>query len=275
MSPHPYRCIYLSPHLDDVVLSCGGTIHVEARRGVGSLVVSVFAGSPPSDSPTPFARELKERWGSEGDPVAERRREDVAAVACVGATAEHLSFLDCVYRASPAGEEPLYATEEAIFGPVHPAEDALHEAVLAALRPTLLASPGATIVAPLTIGHHVDHVIVYRAAMALLAGGLPVTFYEDYPYSAEPESVRRGLPALGRGAWHRDTLLFEEQDLRAQQDGVASYRSQISTFWRSLAEMRADLAARAFAVGGGRPGEHRWRIRAATPIGAHAERKAR
>ena len=44
-----YPHVYLSPHLDDAVLSCGGLIHRQVVAGQRPLVVTIFAGTPPVD----------------------------------------------------------------------------------------------------------------------------------------------------------------------------------------------------------------------------------
>jgi len=258
MTASAYSHIYLSPHLDDVVLSCGGTIHRDARKGLRSLVVTIFAGSPSRGAVGPLARELEERWGVGSDPMAERRREDVVAVGRVGAEPVHLHHLDCVYRPDKATGGSLYPYEEDIFGPVHPQEAEYHLEILQDLQPHLERSPEALVVAPLAIGHHVDHVIVFRAALHLAAQGTHVCFYEDYPYAAERQSVARGLPPVEDARWESETSVIEDADLRAKQDAIAAYRSQISTFWCSLEEMRRQVACTAFAIGNGRPAENRW-----------------
>ena len=44
-----HRHIFLSPHLDDVVYSCGGTLGVQVSTGIRPLVITVFAGVPSSN----------------------------------------------------------------------------------------------------------------------------------------------------------------------------------------------------------------------------------
>ena len=41
------RWIYLSPHFDDAVLSCGGVIFEQSRQGIQTEIWTIFAGSPP------------------------------------------------------------------------------------------------------------------------------------------------------------------------------------------------------------------------------------
>lgn len=257
-----YDGLYLAPHLDDVVLSCGGTIHRRAREGRRALVITLFAGSPDEDANTAFSLELKERWGALEDPVGVRRHEDLEAVTRLGAEAAHLPFLDCVYRRGPVSGADLYPTVEHIFGDVHPEEAALHEVLLAALDPYLAASPRATVYAPLTVGHHVDHLVTLRAVRVLHAAGRRVRLYEDYPYAVQPDEVERALALLRAEGLvlAKRCRCFGPEDLEAKADAIACYRSQISTFWQSLAEMRRDIEAYARTVGDGELGEAFWRI---------------
>jgi len=256
---HDYVC--LSPHLDDVVLSCGGIVHRLARGGARVLVVTFFAGSPSDDAITPFALELKERWGNAEDPVAVRREEDMEAVRAIGAQALHLPFLDCVYRQDAARQMAYYPTVEHIFADVHPAEAGLPQALLAELQSRLPRLAAATIFAPLSAGHHVDHILVLQMALALLKGGHKVLFYEDYPYAGKADVLEAALVSWPGYCWSRETIILDEADLQAKGRGVACYASQISTFWKSAQEMLDALRAQALAVGQGPLGENLWQLR--------------
>ena len=88
--------IYLSPHLDDAVLSCGGRISQQTARGEKVLVVTVCAGDPPPAPLSEFAQALHIRWALPFHPVAARRDEDEAALAVLGASALHLPLPDCI-----------------------------------------------------------------------------------------------------------------------------------------------------------------------------------
>ncbi|HHX43258.1 MAG TPA: PIG-L family deacetylase [Chloroflexi bacterium] len=259
MQPSLTRRIYLSPHLDDAVLSCGGTIYAQAQRGERVLVVTAFAGSPANHDLTPFTRELWERWGAADDPVAARRAEDLAALTRLGAQALHLSHLDCVYRQHPATGAPLYPTVEDIFAEVHPAEASLAGALCKELGHLLAAPVRPTVYAPLAAGHHVDHQIVRQMAMRLVDAGVTVLFYEDWPYAEDDETIARALDDGGR-CWRRQTLPLSAEALVAKGDAVAYYASQISTFWSSTEEMRRALRAHAETAGGTGLGEGYWTV---------------
>ncbi len=53
-----YEHIYLSPHLDDVALSCGGRIVKQRSKGENVLVVTVFTGDI-DEYKKPKARKFK------------------------------------------------------------------------------------------------------------------------------------------------------------------------------------------------------------------------
>ena len=97
-------CLYLSPHLDDAALSCGGTIHQQVAGGDRVVVITVFAGSPRTLVSSSLIDELHARWGVGSDPPAHRRREDLAALAQLGAEPIHLAHTDSIYRVGPDGQ---------------------------------------------------------------------------------------------------------------------------------------------------------------------------
>jgi LmbE family N-acetylglucosaminyl deacetylase len=123
-----YDAIYLSPHLDDAALSCGGQIYRLAKEGRHVLIVTLMAGDPPPDGVlSDFARSLHGRWELAESAEAARRREDEAAGQILGAEILHWPIPDCIYRAHPHTGEPLYPTWPAVIDAIHPAEATLIE----------------------------------------------------------------------------------------------------------------------------------------------------
>ncbi len=241
--------IYLSPHLDDAVFSCGGRIALQARMGVSVWVVTVFAGSP--DGPlSDFALLLQTGWGlAERDAPAARREEDREALALLGATPVHGDFHDCIYRRSPDGHF-LYPDWASLWGPIAPEEAALTEA----LAQRLGALPSSAVwVVPLGAGRHVDHRHLRQAAEMT---GRACLYYEDYPYADDEEAVRS---ALGEGKWDAEVIFLDEAVLEAKTAAALCYRSQISSFWADEADLVDRFRAYAQRIGGGRPAERYWR----------------
>ncbi len=258
-----YSYIYLSPHPDDAVLSCGGRIWQQTQAGERVLVVTIFASAPAPDAPlSPFAQELHARWGHLDGADARRRAEDRAALALLGADVIHWPYADCIYRQTPDSHFP-YASEEALWGEIHPGEASLVAELAARITALPLKDGGEGVVyAPLAAGHHVDHKIVRRAVSdppASTDRGYAVVFYEDYPYAEDPRAVRDALGAQAT-QWRAESVPLVEEALEIKIAAIAQYRSQLSTFWTSQAQMAAAIRAFVEQVGGGSPAERYWRF---------------
>ena len=94
------RPIFVSPHADDAVLSCGGTIAALAEAGRRPLIATVFAGEIMDEMAGGFARWKHARWKLQDvDEVRwQRAAEDVAAATAVGADLVWLGLPDAIYR---------------------------------------------------------------------------------------------------------------------------------------------------------------------------------
>lgn len=227
------RRIYLSPHLDDAVLSCGGAIHRQAAAGEPVLVVTIFAGEYTGAGLSAFAQEQHDYWGNPPRPLALRRAEDWAALRRLGAEAQHLDHLDAVYRAGSDGRW-LYTDVDQLFGAVHPADLDSAEgsrALAKQLAGLVPLQPQATIYAPLGVGNHVDHQIVHAAARRLLAMGHRLAFYEEAPYVASPGALEAALETAGAGGWSSQVIPLSPADLAAKVSALAYYRTQLAVLF--------------------------------------------
>ena len=100
------RILIISPHCDDAVFSCGDLLAVHP----GAVVVTVFAGRPPSGGKL---TEWDEASGfQQGDDVMGlRREEDRAALSGLHAEPVWLDFCDSQYKQSPTAAELTDALE--------------------------------------------------------------------------------------------------------------------------------------------------------------------
>jgi LmbE family N-acetylglucosaminyl deacetylase len=256
MQPTTYHALYLSPHLDDVALSCGGQIYQQTTAGHDVLIVTLAAGWPDSNVLSEFAAFLHHAWGlsSSGKPPAEavrevvqaRRAEDARACQRLGAGFQHWNLPDCIYRRHPQSGQPLYTSDEAIFGPVDPAEAPLVHQLAGYLRGL---PPAGRVVAPLTLGNHVDHQLTRQAAE--LAFGHELYYYEDYPYvQRRPEALAE---LLGNDeAWRNQEIPLDSAALQARIAAVATYQSQLPTLFGDAAQMEQLLTTQVQTTGGER-----------------------
>lgn len=255
MTGPPGGELVVSAHLDDAVLSCGGTVAGLTRAGVPVTLVTVFAGLDGDPLP-PFAARYHGWSGfpaSAAELMAERRREDRAACAVLGAGWDHLDVAEAIYRRGPDGR-PRCGTGDDVFSPPGPADAGLLAAVTRELAGRLDRRRPARLHLPTAVGGHLDHVLTRLAGEAAAAGSGPeVVLYEDLPYALDgaagadppPPGEPVAVP-VGPGDWDRKVA------------AARHYASQHPVLWDP--DWPDRLRAHAEAVGGGRPAERRWRV---------------
>jgi len=222
--------IYLSPHFDDVALSCGGLVWEQAHAGTLVSIWTVCAGMPPQGNLSPFAQTLHARWEAGRNAPAERRFEDINACHRLGASYRHFDLADCIYRRDPQSNEVMYASEQALNGPLHPGDgQAVRDLQMEFHR---LLPAEITLVCPLALGNHVDHQLTRLAVEAL---GLKCLYYADFPYVLH--SIAQ-LDSFESNGWESQIYTISDEGLVAWQDSISAHTSQISTFWANEAEMR-------------------------------------
>ena len=224
--------VYLSPHLDDAVFSCGGLIARQKARGDEVVVITVCAGDPPVGELTPFAYDLHRRWGGEGSPVGLRRAEDHVACGRLGASVVHLPIPDAIYRRSPHGEA-FYPDSASLFGAIAAGDATRIDETAAALERAVPHE--SEIYLPLGIGGHVDHRLTRRAAERL---ALPRWYYRDVPYALHDPSGVPGTPPEGAT---EATVVLAEEEIEIWIAAAGEYHSQLSLFWPDYESLEADL----------------------------------
>jgi LmbE family N-acetylglucosaminyl deacetylase len=218
------RIIYLSPHLDDALFSCGGIIWDQVSLGKKVEIWTIFNGDPPVGVLSPFASMLHTRWGQNVNPYARRREEDQKACSFMGVSYLHLGFPECIYRKNPDTGEWLIKSDADLFE----SNEYIEVGLISKIRRKLLSLTKLDddIIAPLSVGNHLDHKLV-RAA----ASGIQQTrkFYADFPYASNP------------GIQYRESLANELKPVffEVSKNGILNwiqairlYRSQLDSFWK-------------------------------------------
>jgi len=241
-----YKAIFVSPHLDDAILSCGGTIHQLTQAGDRVLVVTAMAGDPSTGTLSPFALSLRKRWGLAAEDTAARRSEDVKACRTLGAGWLHWHIPDCIYRRGIRNDQPLYDSEESLFGDINQSENDLLDRMADLMR-SLPSTESMYI--PLGVGNHVDHQLTRLAAERWLEASSFV-YYEEYPYadSNNQLDVMLGNPQL----WCTQIVQLEPDNIEARIKAMACYQSQISTFFDGLDDMAQKVSENTGSIGGER-----------------------
>jgi LmbE family N-acetylglucosaminyl deacetylase len=219
------KIVYFSPHLDDAIFSCGGIIARQVKGHFQVAIWSFFTADPPADNLTYFARILHHRWGKQGSPYRQRREEDIEACSLLSAEWKHFGFEDCIYRNYPSNNAPLVRKKADLFRPVKEPEAFLEDSLFKVILENL--SPEDQIVLPLEAGGHIDHVLVKTIGDRL---SNKKYYYPDFPYAGKLNLVDDLHLPPGADV-NRFPLEPEEIDL--WKKASATYRSQISSFWKS------------------------------------------
>ncbi len=224
------QLLVLSPHLDDAVLSCGALL-ASAAAQLPVTVVTLFTEAGPPPYTLSARRYLRQAGASDaGALYRERRDEDRAALESLGVGWAHAGLTEAQHRRKLAGGHRTWRAallpELVHTYPVYrlhvtsgrlAADDAgtLRAAIafvrwLAGRRPAL-------VLAPLAVGHHVDHVL---ARLAAQRSGNPLIYYSDFPYN------QRHGPDEAFIRRHRLCELRGPRPTQAKADLIRSYRTQ-------------------------------------------------
>lgn len=236
-----HRHIFLSPHFDDVVYSCGGTLGVQVSVGLRPLVITVFGGVPKEGALSQFATDMQRRMGlsqNVADVVAARRKEDAAAMELLNVDYLWLDYPDAAYRGTPA----YYTNDNQLMGgEVHPGDRWIDEELAQALIALRKRLPDTVWYAPLGVGRHVDHQIVCSAADRLTQMGAKVNLYEDFPYVVrQPDALEQRLGEFGNVL--EPGLVEMSEMLHLRQQAAAKYASQTAMNFGDEASMFNSMA---------------------------------
>jgi LmbE family N-acetylglucosaminyl deacetylase len=232
--------LFLSPHLDDVAFSCGGTLALLADRGWRTVLVTAFTATILPATGFALACQLDKGLSPEVDYMALRRDEDRVAAGLLGVA-------DLRWLALPEAPHRGYGSAPELFVDIRPADDIWRKLAehLAALRVELAPD---LILAPQGLGGHVDHRQLIRAVRET-AEGTPVAWYRDTPYAIRNPNAAPFVEA------EPNTTVPIAAALDRKIAAACAYASQIG--FQFGGPEAAGRALREFAAreGGGAPAE--------------------
>lgn len=236
--------LFISPHLDDAALSCGGGISGMVNAGQHVVVATVFTADAPMRQPLSWLAQRNHRaWDIAERPFETRCIEDLKAIRKLGAEPMHLGFLDVIYRVAPGGV-PLY--QKTVVGiPVHDYDWKLHlpglQAKFRSLAEQFAGNP-LYVLSPLALGGHVDHILVRRAVEAVWPQE-QILYYEDFPYAGRSGVMQTWLGAEGADkSWRPVEVALTEKQIADRVAAVACYTSQLRGLFPSEFERLLEIA---------------------------------
>jgi len=161
------RVLIVSPHRDDAAFSCGIAIRALARHAHVTIAnfFTISRYAPLSNIQPELISGL-------------RQQEDVAFAGLAGVELRDLSLIDAPERLESSVSQISTLRE---FGD----EDI---ACIERIREHIVRFDADLVIAPLSLGNHIDHRIANAAARRL--GITATAFYEDLPYAARlPDSA--------------------------------------------------------------------------------------
>ena len=225
------RYIFLSPHLDDIPLSCGAIVHNLTSTGNIVEIWTFFSGSGQINNLTPFAQSLHDRWKLPFNAPEIRREEDIKACAVLGASYRHFDFPDCIYRYDQNGK-PIVEKEEDLYQTIPSSDQYLVDTFAEIIIGNIQVED--FIVSPMSIGNHVDHRIVLASIQKLDLK--KILLYEDYPYIVQSDNHISGIFNLVPRQFN-----LSNKDIENWHKSISQYQSQISTFWQNNERMEQEI----------------------------------
>jgi LmbE family N-acetylglucosaminyl deacetylase len=223
------RLLVISPHLDDVVLSCGALLLAHP----GAVVATLFAATPPAYTDPLNEHDTACGFRPGDDTMAVRRVEDEHALRSVGATPRWLPLWQ---NSHVERDDPLAVPDQAV--------DAIVEAI-DEVRPSC-------VVAPLGLSH-VDHQACHAAALAAYdaAGSVPWLWYCDLPYVFIPRVLAARFRALHKAGYVASPACpTVSRDVAAKWRAFEQYATQVAVL-DALWGLRARIE---------RSGEQYWQL---------------
>jgi LmbE family N-acetylglucosaminyl deacetylase len=229
-------CLFLSPHLDDAVLSCGALIRALTARSAVTVATVCTAAAPPPH--TLAARSfLRQCAAADAETLfAARRAEDRAVLDGLGVAHAHLGVADALFRGrQPRGplrhllghplgrwcpelthRYPTYRFDIAL-GRVSRGDRRLVERLADEIDALRRRTGAGLVFAPIGVGRHVDHLIT-RAVGARFPG--QVVYYADFPYNVTAVVDPRFVTRHRLSPWRWERGLADKAGL------IRGYRTQ-------------------------------------------------
>lgn len=193
------RHVFISPHLDDVVLSCADFI-IDLKEEKGKiLVITVFTDFGLPSSSLRQKLWLERYCYSDFDHFShQRKNEDIKAMNALGIPYIHLNFVEATFRTKEQyfclGEtlsffipslKFLYPSKRKVMSGRIVDEDKKNERKIFKKIATLISKKD-VLYFPLGIGNHVDHKIIHNISLRLSNKRF---YWLDYPYALEKKNL--------------------------------------------------------------------------------------
>lgn len=208
---------FISPHLDDAILSAGALIYELKNLGkVKIITVFTKAAKKITNSIQKFTQSCN--CSNSNELFLNREIEDKKLCQYLKINDLHLGFTDALWRNSYNLMEDLFlkkinSTNE---------EQNLETMIIDKLKKTINNNKDVAIFAPLSIGNHIDHRIINKICKDNFTN---VIYWEDYPYNLKTNLSAEFIKRNKLSCFEYNKNLFIKKKL------IKFYKSQISNLF--------------------------------------------
>lgn len=218
------RVVFVSPHYDDAVGSCGGWISHLIDNDIVPTILTIFGKKYDENKSSKLIQTIQNKWKSEDV----RERENMKACDILRCEYKNYDNFECIYR--KCNDEFLYPNIGDEFDKLHPNDLELINELHIKIK-TDFDWPR-VFYFPASIGHQVDHVIVNEVGKRLLHDGYNVLFYQDFTYEgAIPDEYVENTYALSN-----DVFLKKIEAINAYESQVSMLFGNKETFEKYMNE---------------------------------------
>lgn len=225
-----YDLVFFSPHLDDIVFSCGGLVLKSIGQKKKVLIITVFSGIGKqftSKSGKDFI--YASGYHTPSELFEQRKLEDHQASKLIGFDYLHLDYPDAIFRDTNMLFFRSLLYPHGPFTALHKKDIHTERQILLSIKEIIksIKKESTYYYFPLGIGGHVDHILLNQISRDLQIYNK--YYYEEFPY------IISAYPPINQALnWERyDTTIIKLNRMEVKQKLMAmeAYTSQIkSTF---------------------------------------------
>lgn len=223
--------LVLSPHLDDAAFSLGPLL-AQHSKSVRFIVATAFSKSVDTPSSFALACQLDKGLSVDDDYMAIRTREDLGWAEAMG--------VETAYGELPEAPHRGYNSAAALFGPLLP-EIELQKHLFEWTTHLLRLYKPIALLSPLSIGNHVDHVLIKETAERFNTTDTDVYFYKDLPYAGGSKSASTQHYFHGSHQMHEHLFKFSNESTEIALTATNAYKTQIPFQFGDVSQMQIKL----------------------------------
>lgn len=177
------KIIFFSPHFDDAIFSCGGSIINHIKYGNQVYVVTIFSAIPEEENFNKFSSQITSRGLFE-----KRRKENSEILKNIQVKVINFDYLDAIFRKNDLGGCLCSSWSDVFhFSRNKYIEEKILCNLLEKRISELMQENPKIIYLPLSLGCHIDHVLVNHIGQKIGNNyqEFDTYYYEDLPYAKE------------------------------------------------------------------------------------------